>query len=133
MLVARRDERAARAKLVAGIGLLHLHPQISFRCFAKERVKSSGMCCTIATPQVEAGKALRISRSASVPPVDAPIAITFAAAPPATAGRRVTRGLARTESPPRDGAARARPHGRRRSTARRILRERPGTPHAASR
>ncbi len=44
---------------------------------AKARVKCSGMCCTTTMPGASAGRAVSTSRSASVPPVEAPRAITL--------------------------------------------------------
>ncbi len=49
---------------------------VSSRC-ANERVKVSGMCCTMTMPGVSAGSGTRNSRSASVPPVEAPTAMTL--------------------------------------------------------
>ena len=44
---------------------------------AKAFVNFSGMCCTITIPGASAGSGANISRSASVPPVEAPIASTL--------------------------------------------------------
>lgn len=45
-------------------------------------VKPAGMCWVITTPGVSAGKFFTTSRMASVPPVDAPIAITVSGEAP---------------------------------------------------
>ena len=50
--------------------------QILFKRSAYMAVKPAGMCWVITTPGVSAGKFFTTSRMASVPPVDAPIAIT---------------------------------------------------------
>jgi hypothetical protein len=51
--------------------------QVRSRRWAKAAVKTSGMCCTMAMPGASGGMASSISRSASVPPVEAPTATTF--------------------------------------------------------
>jgi hypothetical protein len=44
---------------------------------ANARVNNSGMCCTMTMPGQSGGMAVSTSRSASVPPVEAPMAITL--------------------------------------------------------
>ena len=50
--------------------------QVPFRRRAKASVNFSGMCCTITIPGAVAGSASRITRSVSVPPVEAPMQTT---------------------------------------------------------
>src|SRR5258705_328972 len=54
--------------------------QIWSRRCAKAAVNRSGMCCTTTMPGASSGSVVRMVRSASVPPVDAPIATTMSAA-----------------------------------------------------
>src|ERR1022692_4555808 len=53
--------------------------QISFRRFAKARENSGGMCWAITIPGVDAGSLVSTAAMASVPPVEAPIAMTVPA------------------------------------------------------
>ena len=51
----------------------------SKRC-AKAAVNRSGICCTTTMPGASFGSVVKIVRSASVPPVEAPIATTISVA-----------------------------------------------------
>src|SRR6476620_10803963 len=48
---------------------------------AKERVNASGICCVTSTPGASHGSSIRTSLIASVPPVDAPMTMTFSVEP----------------------------------------------------
>ena len=86
---------------------------------AKAAVKISGMCCTMTMPGRVGRHAPRAaSRSASVPPVEAPTATTLSVVQPrrvrrAPAARRARRAVGRAPAPARGDAARRRgaPHG----------------------
>jgi hypothetical protein len=58
--------------------------QISFRRLAKARENIGGMCWAITIPGVDAGNLVSTEAMASVPPVEAPMAITMS---PGSGGR----------------------------------------------
>ena len=57
-------------------GFLNFDFTFFVQTFGKGRVKTSGMCCTITTGGQSVGKAARKDARASVPPVEAPTAIS---------------------------------------------------------